>query len=188
MVNDLEDAPRWQAPGSLEAVRRLLNTWDFSPRTGEATDHLPDLAAHAGAWRERFPDVRQPARAEVSALVAFRDGLRRMIEVELDAEWLNGRLRRARVETEVIVDRAGAARIRWTAHGTVGQFLSFTVAAIELGLWDRLKSCPDCRLVFFDRSRNRSKRWCQMSALEGGRSCGSIAKVTQWRARQRGAG
>jgi predicted RNA-binding Zn ribbon-like protein len=44
--------------------------------------------------------------------------------------------------------------------------------------------CPDCRLVFYDATRNQSKRWCQMSAAEGGRACGSIAKVRRWRARR----
>lgn len=47
--------------------------------------------------------------------------------------------------------------------------------------WRRLKACPgpDCEWVFVDRSRNGSRRWCQMSA------CGNRAKASAFRARQR---
>jgi predicted RNA-binding Zn ribbon-like protein len=38
-------------------------------------------------------------------------------------------------------------------------------AAVELlteGPLDRLKTCANCRWVFLDQSRNRSRRWCSM--------------------------
>ena len=51
----------------------------------------------------------------------------------------------------------------------------------------RLKACPDCRWVFYDHSRNGSKRWCGMYAgEEGGRACGTIAKVKNYRAKRKG--
>jgi hypothetical protein len=48
--------------------------------------------------------------------------------------------------------------------------------------WHRLKACvgPGCGLVFVDRSRNGSRRWCQMS------DCGNRAKGARLRARKRG--
>ena len=48
--------------------------------------------------------------------------------------------------------------------------------------WPRLKACrgEDCRWVFVDGSRNRSRRWCDMAA------CGNRAKSTAFRARRRG--
>ena len=47
-----------------------------------------------------------------------------------------------------------------------------------------LKLCADetCRSVFYDRSKNRSGRWCSMS------TCGNRAKVRAWRERQRADG
>lgn len=44
----------------------------------------------------------------------------------------------------------------------------------------RLHRCQadDCRWVFFDRSRNQSKKWCDMSG------CGSRAKARAYRARR----
>ncbi|MGQ0418393.1 CGNR zinc finger domain-containing protein, partial [Bacillus sp. HC-TM] len=54
-------------------------------------------------------------------------------------------------------------------------------------LLEELKACPDCRWVFYDHSRNGSKRWCGMYAgEEGGRACGTIAKVKNYRAKRKG--
>jgi predicted RNA-binding Zn ribbon-like protein len=52
------------------------------------------------------------------------------------------------------------------------------------GSFDHLKLCADetCRSVFYDRSKNRSGRWCSMS------TCGNRAKVRAWRERQRADG
>lgn len=50
--------------------------------------------------------------------------------------------------------------------------------------WGRFKSCPgaDCGWVFVDASRNRSRRWCDMT------ECGNRAKTTAFRARRRASG
>ena len=47
--------------------------------------------------------------------------------------------------------------------------------------WQRVKACPgpDCAWVFVDRSRNGSRRWCQMN------ECGNRAKGAAFRARKR---
>jgi predicted RNA-binding Zn ribbon-like protein len=47
---------------------------------------------------------------------------------------------------------------------------------------ERIKICgnPDCRWVFYDRSRNRSRRWC-----EGNTGCGNLMKVRRFRAKKR---
>jgi predicted RNA-binding Zn ribbon-like protein len=56
--------------------------------------------------------------------------------------------------------------------------------AVAGGTWSRLRRCPDCKLVFWDRTRNASKVWCGMYAGADGRACGSIAKVRRYRARR----
>lgn len=45
---------------------------------------------------------------------------------------------------------------------------------------DRLRECADadCRWLFVDRSRNRSRRWCAMS------DCGNLTKVRRYRQRK----
>ena len=46
----------------------------------------------------------------------------------------------------------------------------------------RIKLCdnPDCRWVFYDRSRSRTRRWC-----EGASGCGNLLKVRRFRKRQK---
>jgi predicted RNA-binding Zn ribbon-like protein len=188
MVNKLEDAARWRAPGRLEYVRRFLNTWEHLARTREDRDHLPSLALDEEAWKRRFPSPRRPREDELEELTALRMGLRRAVEDDLDVEWLNAQLEAARLT--VTIDASGSA-VRYVPAGeaaAVSDLLAIVVEAIGDGTWQRLKACPDCQLVFFDRTRNASKRWCQMSARQGGRACGSIAKVQSWRARKGGAG
>ncbi len=188
MVNDLEDAERWRAPGRLEDVRRFLNTSEHLARTRETRDHLERLARDRKAWDRRFKSVRGPQASELEELAALRSGLRRAVADKLDPEWLNAQLRAARLT--VAVDTSGSG-IRYVAAGepsAMTDLLAIVAEALSDGAWHRLKACPDCQLVFFDRTRNASKRWCQMSAREGGRACGSIAKVQSWRARKGEAG
>jgi predicted RNA-binding Zn ribbon-like protein len=188
VVNELEDASRWRAPGGLEHVRRFLNTWKHLARTREDRDHLPSLARDAAAWERRFPSLRRPREDELEELTALRTGLRRAVEDDLDVRWLNAQLEGARVTVKI--DASGST-IRYVPAGeatAVSDLLAIVVEAIGDGTWQRLKACRDCQLVFFDRTRNASKRWCQMSARQGGRACGSIAKVQSWRARKGGAG
>jgi hypothetical protein len=49
------------------------------------------------------------------------------------------------------------------------------------GTWSRLKACanPECRWVFYDRSRNRQGSWCEMAV------CGNRLKNRRLRERQR---
>jgi predicted RNA-binding Zn ribbon-like protein len=122
-------------------------------------------------------------------LVTLRSGLRDAVERELDVRWLNEQLAAVGLTVAVARGPDGNAQVRAVPLGeptTVADLLTLVVEAIRDGTWRRLKACPDCQLVFFDRTRNASKRWCQMSAREGGRACGSIAKVRNWRARKGG--
>jgi predicted RNA-binding Zn ribbon-like protein len=58
-------------------------------------------------------------------------------------------------------------------------------AAVDLlrtGPLDRVKVCADCRWLFLDASRNRSRRWCSMN------ECGGRLKMRRYRARRATAG
>ena len=44
---------------------------------------------------------------------------------------------------------------------------------------DRLKICPNCHWLFLDRSRNRSRAWCDMAV------CGNRAKASRYYRRNR---
>jgi predicted RNA-binding Zn ribbon-like protein len=120
---------------------------------------------------------------EALQLRQLRDDLRAVVERVPNADVrLNTWLKRLKLQP-VIQD--GAVRFHHEA-GVSGDILALVLGAIQEGSWDRLKACPDCHWVFFDHSRNGSKRWCLMTAGgPEGRSCGSIAKVKRYRAKHK---
>jgi len=146
------------APRDLEQIRTLLNTWLIPNDTRVPTDRFRGTAV----MRE------------------LRDDLRRVVDLTAPADTtLNSWVRRASVKPHV---SGGVLTFRGT--GAAGRVVAIVLGAVADGSWARLKSCPDCRWVFYDHTRNASKRWCLMTAGgPGGRSCGSIAKVRAHRAR-----
>ena len=148
------------APGDLERVRTLLNTW-----------LIPN-------------DTREPAdRFRGGTIVReLRDDLRRVVEGAASADHvLNTWVRRLDV-----TPRVAASVVRFRGNGTAGGLMAIVLAAMSEGTLSRLRACPDCRWVFYDHTRNGSKRWCLMTAGgPSGRSCGSIAKVRAHRERVR---
>ena len=154
MVNSDDQA----APGDLERIRALLNTWLIPNDTRVATDRFRGNAV-----------VRE-----------LRDDLRRVVEGTASADHiLNTWVRRLDVRPNIT---NGAVLFR--GNGSAGRRLAIAVTAMTDGAWSRLKACPDCRWVFYDHTRNGSKRWCLMTAGgPSGRSCGSIAKVRAHRER-----
>lgn len=65
-------------------------------------------------------------------------------------------------------------------HGILAQVLvPATYAALD-GSWQRVKAChgEDCLEAFYDQSRNRSGRWCDMAV------CGNREKVRAYRSKR----
>jgi predicted RNA-binding Zn ribbon-like protein len=69
-------------------------------------------------------------------------------------------------------------------RGALATLLAGVAQAHAQGTWERLKACSDdsCQWAFYDRSKNRSGRWCSM------RTCGNRTKTRTYRSRRRGAG
>jgi len=157
-----------QAPGDLERVRELLNSWLIPNDTRRPTDLYDDYARAQGLT----PRHARPLRK-------LRDDLRAVVERAPDAD---ARLNRWSTELDVrVVIRDGRLEFDH-ARGPAGAMFHHVLAAIADGTWQRLKSCPDCHWVHYDHTRNRSKRWCLMNAGgPSGRACGTIAKVTRYR-------
>ena len=171
MVSTRHDAQA--APGALELVRQLLNSWCIPNNTRKPTDTFD---AHVQTLNIGSPEEGEQLRQ-------LRDDLRAVVERTPDAEaklnvWLD------RLEVRPVI--AEGALSFCHQSGLPGDTLTVVLEAISSGMWGRLKACPDCRWVFFDHSRNGSKRWCLMTAGgPSGRSCGSIAKVKRYRNRHR---
>ncbi|MCC3763868.1 CGNR zinc finger domain-containing protein [Glycomyces sp. TRM65418] len=168
MVNTSSDQ---EAPGALEPVRTLLNTWLIPNDTRQAEDRFEAYADQAGLPRTRRKELR-----------SLRDDLRQAVEHHADtAAIVNDWVERLDIRPRVVDDA-----IAFTGGGHAADHVAAVLEAIAAGRWHRLKACPDCRWVFYDHSRNASKRWCLMTAGgPGGRSCGGIAKVRAHRERTR---
>jgi predicted RNA-binding Zn ribbon-like protein len=151
------------APGPLEQVRALLNSWRIPNDTRTPVDELDD--------------------EDDGELRALRDDLRAVVEGTSDIDrtltaWIN------RLGVTVAVEGGGLG-FRHRA-GPPGAVLTIVLEAVANGTWPRLKACPDCRWAFYDNTRNGSKRWCLMAAAgPGSRGCGNIAKVRRHRQRAR---
>src|SRR5439155_15027149 len=162
--------------GDLELVRDFVNTLEFETGVDELG---PWLAERLG----RRPTGQGLARAErvreaLRALLLANNGVSADVaaaETELDSS-----ARRARLAL-----RFGAgARLEGSAAGTdavLGEILAAVAKAMADGRWGRLKACraDDCRWVFLDNARNRSRVWCSMAV------CGNRTKTRAYRARAR---
>jgi len=64
--------------------------------------------------------------------------------------------------------------------GVLGAVLAAVVAAMTDGSWRRMKACAadDCRYAFYDHTRNRCGRWCDVAG------CGANARMRAYRQRR----
>ena len=174
------------APGSLELVRAFLSLHDHA--VGSSESHPP--APGTIEW------WLVDAGLLDTAVGVSDDELRRAGDVLEDlralvSENMGGPHDPAAVER---IDRATAAAglaprfadaglvpSAGGVRGAIGRVLAVAFLAQLDGSWARFKACanPECRAVFYDRSKNRSGRWCVMA------ECGNRAKVRAFRARER---
>jgi predicted RNA-binding Zn ribbon-like protein len=80
--------------------------------------------------------------------------------------------------------RPAGPRMRWSWRDSDIRAPLWLIAhaAVELltyGPLERLKVCANCRWLFLDQSRNRSRRWCSMA------DCGSAVKKERFVERRR---
>jgi predicted RNA-binding Zn ribbon-like protein len=183
-----DSTPAKTAPGPLALVQRFINSVDLE--TGE------DELANPGALRDWLAgrglmSADEPASvADLMRAIDVREGLRALLlansGLPLDAERverLDAAVARAGMRLRF---RAGAAPAlepeRSGVDGALGRLMAIVAAAVEDGAWGRLKAChrDPCFWAFYDRSKNRSGRWCKMEA------CGNIEKARAFRERRRG--
>ncbi len=190
----MADASTPQAPGSLELVRRFVNTLDIEAGVDQLSDSdswqrwLDSLGA--GLTRHEYRDAAD-APADDAALERARS-LRESLRDGLAANHARDPLPPSTAADLTAAARWAAAQPRFTDAGLrlgttatglvvlIGDVLDATAVALAGGDWRRLKVCvaDDCRWAFFDHSRSRTGRWCSM----GG--CGNRAKQSRWRDRR----
>jgi hypothetical protein len=176
------------APGDLELVRRFLNTWRIANGGRGPADELGGLLGDRGTWERRFPGWSPGPEDDEDLLRRLRADLRGLLGAPGGwTEVLNGWLSEYPLVARVVEeDRGGSVRYEPAAGGDfAGRILAAVAEGVREDGFSRLKACPDCRWVFYDKSRSRTRVWCGMYAGEGGRACGTISKVRRYRRRQK---
>lgn len=140
------------------------------------------------AWLadHRLPSGSEPSPEDIALArhvrAALADVLRRG-----DVAWSDSRTRDA-IESvaagamlRIAVGRAGDLRLAAVDDGVRGALAEIIAAYYRVSLQDdreRLKACDACGWAFFDVSKNKSRRWCDMGL------CGSQHKSRAYRARK----
>jgi predicted RNA-binding Zn ribbon-like protein len=175
-----------EAPGDLELVRRFVNTRDIE----EGSDELdsPDALLSWFAGVDLLDDEAAADEKDLERALALREGIRDLLLANNGEEIEAVRIRELNRATESVrltvrFDHDGTAILRPESPGVsaaLGRILAAVVRAIDDGSWGRLKVCPNdaCQWAFYDRSKNRSGKWCTMEV------CGNRMKARAFRQRQ----
>jgi predicted RNA-binding Zn ribbon-like protein len=175
------------APEPLALVQRFVNSLDLDDQDEELA--APD---ELRAWlteRELMSADERVSEGDLRRAIDVREGLRALLLANNGEKLDEGaveRLERAasragvRVsfgpggEPELVPDAVGV-------DGAIARLMAIVAAARVDGSWARLKACPreDCFWAFYDRSKNRSGRWCTME------SCGNVEKARSFRERHK---
>ena len=147
---------------------------------GAPHDHLDDPVEAASFLRRQGLGIPTgaPRGEQLAAMREVRAAAHALARGD-EAEWRRRTARllqratyRLRVDGALVPDADG-----WEAF--VAALLPSLLALHDVR--DRVKVCgnPECVWLFLDRSKNRSREWCEMA------SCGNLMKVRRHRARSR---
>jgi predicted RNA-binding Zn ribbon-like protein len=162
----------------LWLVESLLNSVD----TDSGQDDLEALPRFQRWLRDhhRGPAADAATEADLILTRELRDALRE----ELRAGGDRFRLDRLTSGIGLVVRFTPDARVELIpadagVRGVLGEVLVAAVRAGYDGTWGRLKICSStaCRYVYYDRSKNGSRRWCSMKI------CGNRSKTRAYRER-----
>jgi predicted RNA-binding Zn ribbon-like protein len=187
MISD--SSPQKRAPEPLYLVQRFVNSVDFEEGEEDLStpDALRDWLVHWNLIKAGEP----VSEGDLRRAIDVREGLRALLLANNGYPLDEAKVRR--------LDRAASrAGVRVRFHpgggpelvpdaggvdGAIAQLMSIVAAAVSHGDWERLKACPrnDCLWAFYDRSKNRSGKWCKMEV------CGNVEKVRAYRERHRGS-
>jgi predicted RNA-binding Zn ribbon-like protein len=181
------------APGDLRLVQDFVNTLDSDDgfRQIETLREPADLER----WlrdRDLVERGARVGRSEFERALELRRALRSLLLAHAGVEPETAALKEvnrvaAAVRVTLQFHDDGSTELVPAVGGVDGAFariLAVVAAAMADGTWERLKACPneDCEWAFYDRSRNRSSRWCNMA------ECGNRAKARAFRERRGGGG
>ncbi|HEX9096404.1 MAG TPA: CGNR zinc finger domain-containing protein [Candidatus Dormibacteraeota bacterium] len=186
VVGDLA-IKRPPAPPPLDLVEAFINTLDLE--TG--SDDLATTSALRGWLLDRHLIKKADAVSDRDReqAISLREALRRAALANnskaVDRRTIR-ELNQLASDARMVVAFGddGVARLDPSVKGVqagLARILSAVFVAMLTGGWTRLKSCANdgCHWAFYDASKNRSGRWCEMA------DCGNEAKGRTYRARRR---
>ena len=176
----VHDTDRSGAPGALEDVRTLVNSWSIPNETRIAQDELGDWIADRTNWRTRFRFLPEPQPGDDEALASVRDAIR----AALSGDFAGLEVVVADQPPGIVVDEAGVTFVARREHSVSDTAIAVVLPAAADRTLPRLRTCGDCGWAFYDSSRNNRRRWCAMDPAPGGRGCGAAAKSRNYRARK----
>jgi predicted RNA-binding Zn ribbon-like protein len=174
---------RESATGDLGLVQAFVNTLDLLPGEEQLNDPNtlqawlvanrllePEQAVEEGDWKHAIA-----VREAIRGLIGHNSGLR---VYPVDLATLNEAASASRLRMRF--GPGGKPRLEPEATGAVGaigRLVASLYAAMQDDGWERLKLCGSdgCRWAYYDRSKNRSSRWCSMD------SCGNREKARRFR-------
>jgi predicted RNA-binding Zn ribbon-like protein len=175
---------RSHAAGVLGLVQAYASTVDQA-----GLEQLGDPGALA-EWliaRSLMSPLDSANAADLRHAIAVREAIRSLIGANsgarvypVDIATLNQASAASRLRARFGPD--GKTRLEPEAagvEGALGRIVAAVFEAIGGERWTHLKLCGShsCRKVFYDHSRNRSSRWCDMA------SCGNRQKALRFRQR-----
>jgi predicted RNA-binding Zn ribbon-like protein len=178
--------PEKTAPAPLDLVQRFVNSVNLLRGGDELTS--PDELRAWLAERELIDADERVTTADLRRALDVREGLRELLSANAGLLLDEDRVARldevaARAGVRVAFAADGSAELvptRGGVDGALARVLAIVAGAVESGDWERLKACSrdECRWAFYDRAKNRSGRWCEMSV------CGNVEKARAFRERQ----
>jgi predicted RNA-binding Zn ribbon-like protein len=177
------------APDPLYLVQRFVNSLDID----HGDEELQTPSALRGWLAERglLSADEAVSEGDLRRAIDVREGLRALLLAnngeELDEAAVE-RLERAssRAGVRVTFSEGGRPELVPDAvgvDGAIARLMAIVAASRVDGSWERLKACPreSCFWAFYDRSKNRSGRWCTMEV------CGNVEKARSYRERRKPA-
>jgi predicted RNA-binding Zn ribbon-like protein len=171
----------------LDTVRDYVNTLDLE--TGIDAVATPDGLAAWFSEQGLVDDLLEPTADEHVDALEVREAIRQLLLVNNGAPADAG----AASKTLEEAGRRSHLGIRFEngrpvlvpegdgARGAIGRIVALVAELAPTDEWKRLKTCRDenCRVAFYDQSRNRSRAWCSMEV------CGNRDKQRGYRERHK---
>lgn len=177
------------AQAQLDLVERFVNSVHM--HDGRPDDEELGTPEALRAWlaeRSLMTSAESVSDGDLRRAIDVREGLRALAlannGVELDScavERLDQAAGRASLRVQAVP--GGLPQLAPDARGVDGALatlLGIVATSVADGSWERFKACPRdvCRWAFYDNSKNRSGRWCDM------KTCGNVEKARAYRERR----